>query len=405
MIQKQIKTHKLYLRARCGKMTSKNLTKQELNRYSRHLILPEVGIKGQEKIKQGKILIIGAGGLGSPAALYLAAAGVGTIGIVDFDKVEENNLQRQIIHSTKNIGTLKTESAKNTVKELNPNIIINLHNVKLDSKNALEIMKDYDVVIDGSDNFLTRYLVNDACVLLKKPNVYGSIFRFEGHASVFNYDGGPCYRCLFPNPPPRNAVPNCAEAGVLGILPGVIGTIQATEALKIILDKGDVLSGRFLVYDALAMAFKELKLGKNKNCPICGESPRIKELIDYEEFCNMKEEEEKSLEEDEIGVKQLKEMIDTNEDFILVDVREEYEWDICKIKGAKLIPLSQIMNGNIDILETVEKDKNIVLYCHVGARSAEALNILRSKGFKNLKNLVGGIDAWANEIDQEISTY
>jgi adenylyltransferase/sulfurtransferase len=386
-------------------MTSKNLTKQELNRYSRHLILPEVGIKGQEKIKQGKILIIGAGGLGSPAALYLAAAGVGTIGIVDFDKVEENNLQRQIIHSTKNIGTLKTESAKNTVKELNPNIIINLHNVKLDSKNALEIMKDYDVVIDGSDNFLTRYLVNDACVLLKKPNVYGSIFRFEGHASVFNYDGGPCYRCLFPNPPPRNAVPNCAEAGVLGILPGVIGTIQATEALKIILDKGDVLSGRFLVYDALAMAFKELKLGKNKNCPICGESPRIKELIDYEEFCNMKEEEEKSLEEDEIGVKQLKEMIDTNEDFILVDVREEYEWDICKIKGAKLIPLSQIMNGNIDILETVEKDKNIVLYCHVGARSAEALNILRSKGFKNLKNLVGGIDAWANEIDQEISTY
>ena len=386
-------------------MTSKNLTKQELNRYSRHLILPEVGIKGQEKIKQGKILIIGAGGLGSPAALYLAAAGVGTIGIVDFDKVEENNLQRQIIHSTKNIGTLKTESAKNTVKGLNPNIIINLHNVKLDSKNALEIMKDYDVVIDGSDNFLTRYLVNDACVLLKKPNVYGSIFRFEGHASVFNYDGGPCYRCLFPNPPPRNAVPNCAEAGVLGILPGVIGTIQATEALKIILDKGDVLSGRFLVYDALAMAFKELKLGKNKNCPICGESPRIKELIDYEEFCNMKEEEEKSLEEDEIGVKQLKEMIDTNEDFILVDVREEYEWDICKIKGAKLIPLSQIMNGNIDILETVEKDKNIVLYCHVGARSAEALNILRSKGFKNLKNLVGGIDAWANEIDQEISTY
>ena len=280
-----------------------------------------------------------------------------------------------------------------------------IYNEKLTSKNALEIIKKYDVVIDGSDNFPTRYLVNDACVLLKKPNVYGSIFRFEGHASVFNHDNGPCYRCLFPNPPPRNAVPSCAEAGVLGVLPGVIGTIQATEAIKIILGKGDVLSGRFLVYDALAMTFKELKLGKSKNCPICGESPSIKELIDYEQFCQMKEEEEKSLEEDEINVQQLRKMMDDHEDFVLVDVREEYEWDICKIKGAKLILLSQIMNGNIDILENIEKDKKIILYCHVGARSADALNILRSKGFKNLKNLVGGIDAWANEIDQEISIY
>jgi len=386
-------------------MINNKLTKQELSRYSRHLVLPEVRIKGQEKIKQSKVLIVGAGGLGSPVALYLAAAGIGTIGIVDFDKVEENNLQRQIIHSTKDLGTKKTESAKNSINNLNPNVKVNLHNVKLDSKNALEIIKKYDVVIDGSDNFPTRYLVNDACVLLNKPDVYGSIFKFEGHVSVFNFDNGPCYRCLFPNPPPKGTIPNCAEAGVLGVLPGIIGTIQATEALKIILSKGEVLSGRFLVYDALNMAFRELKLGKNKNCPICGESPRIKELIDYEQFCQMKEEEEKSLEEDEINVQQMKKMIDNHEDFLLIDVREEPEWDICKIKGAKLIPLSQIMNRNIDILEDIEKDKNIVLYCHTGARSSEALQILRDEGFKNLKNLVGGIDAWANEIDQEVTIY
>ena len=386
-------------------MINNKLTKQELSRYSRHLVLPEVRIKGQEKIKQSKVLIVGAGGLGSPVALYLAAAGIGTIGIVDFDKVEENNLQRQIIHSTKDLGTKKTESAKNSINNLNPNVKVNLHNVKLDSKNALEIIKKYDVVIDGSDNFPTRYLVNDACVLLNKPDVYGSIFKFEGHVSVFNFDNGPCYRCLFPNPPPKGTIPNCAEAGVLGVLPGIIGTIQATEALKIILSKGEVLSGRLLVYDALNMAFRELKLGKNKNCPICGESPRIKELIDYEQFCQMKEEEEKSLEEDEINVQQMKKMIDNHEDFLLIDVREEPEWDICKIKGAKLIPLSQIMNRNIDILEDIEKDKNIVLYCHTGARSSEALQILRDEGFKNLKNLVGGIDAWANEIDQEVTIY
>jgi len=386
-------------------MTTGKLTNQELNRYSRHLVLPEVGVDGQERIKQGRILIVGAGGLGSPAALYLAAAGIGKIGIVDFDKVDENNLQRQIIHSTEDIGTLKTESAKNSINNLNPNVKVETYDVKLNSKNAMEIIKNYDVVIDASDNFPTRYLVNDACVLLKKPNVYGSIFRFEGHASVFNFDDGPCYRCMFPNPPPKDDIPSCAEGGVLGILPGIIGTIQATEALKIILRKVDVLSGRFLVYDALAMTFKELKLGKNKNCPICGENPKVRELIDYEQFCNMKEEEEKSLEEDEISVQKFKKIIDDHEDFVLVDVREEYEWDICKIKGAKLIPLSQILNGNIDILEDVEKDKKIVLHCHTGARSADALNILRSMGFKNLKNLVGGIDAWANEIDPEVAVY
>ena len=284
MIQKQIKTHKLYLRVRCGKMTSKNLTKQELNRYSRHLILPEVGIKGQEKIKQGKILIIGAGGLGSPAALYLAAAGVGTIGIVDFDKVEENNLQRQIIHSTKNIGTLKTESAKNTIKELNPNIIINLHNVKLDSKNALEIMKDYDIIVNGADNFPTRYLVNDAAYLLGKPLVDGSILLFDGQATTY-LPGNGCYRCLFPTPPPPGEVPSCAEAGVLGMLPGMIGTIQATEVVKLILGVGDSLSGRLLLVDALSMEFRTVKLRRNPDCPLCGDNPTVTELIDYIAFC------------------------------------------------------------------------------------------------------------------------
>src|SRR3989338_1195556 len=335
------------------KMSNSRLSKGEMHRYARHLVLPEVGIKGQEKIKAGKVLVVGAGGLGSPALMYLAAAGAGTIGIADFDKVEENNLQRQIIHSTKDIGALKTESAKNAINNLNPNINVKVYNEKLNSKNALKIIKKYDVVIDGSDNFPTRYLLNDACVLLKKPLVYGSIFRFEGHASVFNHDGGPCYRCLFPNPPPKDAVPTCAQAGVLGVLPG---TIQATEAIKIILGIGETLSGRFLIYDALSMSFKDLKLAKNKNCPMCGESPRITELMDYEEFCNAKENEENSLEEDEISVRQLKKMMDDHEDFILIDVREEPEWDICRISGAKLMPLSQIAEGNMDILKDIEID-------------------------------------------------
>ncbi|MBI2522854.1 molybdopterin-synthase adenylyltransferase MoeB [Candidatus Woesearchaeota archaeon] len=376
-----------------------------MSRYARHLVLPEVSIKGQEKIKAGKVLVVGAGGLGSPVLMYLAAAGVGTIGVIDFDNVEENNLQRQIIHATDKVGTSKVESARIVINNLNPNIKVETYNEKLDSKNALGIIKKYDVVIDGSDNFPTRYLVNDACVLLKKPLAYGSIFRFEGHTSVFNYENGPCYRCMFPNPPPRDAVPSCAEAGVLGVLPGIIGTIQATEALKIILGIGETLSGRFLVYDALSLNFRELKLGKNKNCPICGESPRIKELMDYEEFCDTKEEEEKFLEGDEISVRQLKNMIDDHEGFVLVDVREEHEWDICKIQGAKLIPMSQIMNDNIGILEHIEKDKKIVLHCHTGARSLAVLQLLKNKGFKNLRSLAGGIDAWANEIDPQVPVY
>ncbi len=386
-------------------MPNTALSKQEMIRYARHLVLPEVGIKGQEKIKQGKVLVVGAGGLGSPALMYLAAAGIGAIGIVDFDNVDETNLQRQIIHSTKEIGNKKTESAKIAISSINPNIKVEAYNEKLTSKNALEIIKKYEVIIDGSDNFPTRYLLNDACVLSKKPLVYGSIFRFEGHASVFNHDDGPCYRCLFPNPPPKDAVPTCAQAGVLGVLPGIIGTIQATEAIKLILGIGETLSGRLLIYDALSMAFKDLKLGKNKNCPVCGESPRITELIDYEDFCNAKENEENNLTEDEISVHQLKKMIDDHEDFILIDVREEPEWDICRINGAKLIPLSQISEGNIGDLETIEKDRLIVLHCHTGARSAHALEILKTLRFKKMKNLVGGIDAWSSEIDPEVPAY
>ena len=386
-------------------MPDTTLSKKEMARYARHLALPEVGIAGQEKIKNGKVLVVGAGGLGSPALMYLAAAGIGTIGIVDFDDVDESNLQRQIIHSTKEIGSKKTESAKIAISSINPNIKVEAYDEKLTSKNALDIIKKYDVVIDGSDNFPTRYLLNDACILSKKPLVYGSIFRFEGHASVFNHDGGPCYRCLFPNPPPKDAVPTCAQAGVLGVLPGIIGTIQATEAIKIILGIGETLSGRFLIYDALSMSFKDLKLAKNKNCPMCGESPRITELMDYEEFCNAKENEENSLEEDEISVRQLKKMMDDHEDFILIDVREEPEWDICRISGAKLMPLSQISEGNIGDLEMIEKDRPIVLHCHTGARSAHALEMLKTLGFKKMKNLVGGIDAWSSEIDPEVPTY
>ena len=381
-------------------MSNGKLTKKELSRYSRHLVLPEVGIEGQEKIKQAKVLIVGVGGLGSPAALYLAAAGIGTIGIIDFDNVEENNLQRQIIHSTKDAGIKKTESAKNTIISLNPNVKVEMHNIRLNSKNAIEIIKKYDVVIDGSDNFPTKYLVNDACVILNRPNVYGSIFRFDGYVSVFNYKNGPCYRCLFPNPPPADQVPTCAEAGVLGVLPGVIGAIQATEALKIILGLGDILSGRFLAYNALNMNFRELKLSKNKKCPVCGKNPTIKKLIDYEQFCGVT-----SKKENEVTVKELKKMKDNQEDFVLLDVREKKEWNTCKIDGAKLLPLSEIKAGNINELKKLKKDENIILYCHKGRRSAEALRILRNRGYKNLRNLTGGIDAWAKEIDLKVPIY
>jgi len=312
--------------------------------------------------------------------------------------VEESNLHRQILYTTKDLGKNKLESAKEKLISLNPNIKIDLYNKKLNSNNALDIITNYDLVIDGSDNFPTRYLVNDACVLSNKPNIYGSIFRFEGQCSVFNYRNGPCYRCLFPHPPP-NTVKNCTEAGVLGVLPGIIGTLQATEAIKIILGKGEVLSGRFLVYDALNAKFDELKLNKNKSCVVCGEKPSITELIDYEQFCNDPET------NNEITPNQLKSMMDKKEDLILVDTREKVEWDICKINGAKLISFNKIMQGNLDDFENFDKGKNIILYCHTGSRSAYTLDLLKKKGFKNLKNLVGGIDAWAKEIDLTLPIY
>ena len=381
-------------------MNEEKLSKDELIRYSRHLALPEVGIEGQEKLKKAKVLIVGAGGLGSPAAIYLAAAGVGTIGIADYDKVEASNLQRQVLYSNEDIGQQKTTIIKNKINNINPNTKIRTHNEKLTSENALEIIKNYDLVIDGSDNFPTRYLVNDACVLLNKPNVYGSVYRFDGQASVFNYNNGPCYRCLFPNPPPAHLVPNCAEAGVLGVLPGVIGMVQATEAIKIILGKGKILSGRLLVYNAMSMTFMELNVKKNKNCPICSENATITGLIDYEQFCNnIKNNKE------EITVKELKQMIDNKEDFVLVDTREKIEQALCKIENAKLASFSEIARGNLEIFNNIGKNKKIVLYCHTGNRSAYALKMLKGKGYKNAKNLIGGINAWAKEIDQQVPIY
>ena len=365
------------------------LSKHEQRRYARHLILPEVSVEGQEKLKQAKALIVGAGGLGCPSAIYLAAAGVGTIGIADFDKVEESNLQRQILYSEEDIGKLKTAAIKKQLEKINKNIEIKTHNEKLTSKNALEAIKDYDLVIDGSDNFPTRYLVNDACVLANKPSVYGSVFRFDGQASVFNYKNGPYYRCLFPNPPPQDAIPNCAEVGVLGVLPGIIGIVQATEAIKIILGKGNVLAGRYLVYNALSMEFKELKLNKNKDCRICGKNPEIKELIDYEQFCGADN-------EDNITAKELKEMIDNKEDFELIDVREKMEYDSENIKNSKLVPLSEIKNNNFGELDDIDKNKKIVLYCRVSGRSSLVQKMLKEKGYSNVKNLSGGIAAWIN---------
>ncbi|MBL7055935.1 molybdopterin-synthase adenylyltransferase MoeB [Candidatus Woesearchaeota archaeon] len=372
-------------------------SKEELRRYSRHLILPEVGKEGQEKLKQAKVLVVGAGGLGSPVLLYLAAAGIGKIGIVDFDKVDETNLQRQILYSERDVGKSKAETAKKHLEKLNSNIEIITYNEKLTSENALKIIKEYDIVVDGSDNFPTRYLVNDACFFLKKPNVYGAIFRFDGQASVFNYNHGPCYRCLSPKMPSSDEIPSCSEAGVLGVLPGTIGTIQATEAIKIILGKGNVLSEKVLVYNALEMEFTKLNLKKNEDCRLCGKSPEIREVGNYEKACDNKE---PNL---EITAKELKEMMDNTESLELLDVREQEEWEICKIESAKLVPLSKIQRepGLLDILP---KNKKIVVYCHVGGRSAFVVNSLREKGY-NARNLVGGIDAWSREVDENITTY
>jgi adenylyltransferase/sulfurtransferase len=376
------------------------LSHDEIRRYSRHLLLPEVALSGQVQLKQASVLVVGTGGLGSPVALYLAAAGIGRIGLVDFDMVDYSNLQRQIIHGTGDVGRPKLHSARDRIVEINPNVEVVLHEQALDSGNALDIIADYDVVIDGTDNFPTRYLTNDACVLLDKPNVYGSIFRFEGQASVFDARRGPCYRCLFPEPPPPGLVPSCAEGGVLGVLPGVIGTIQATEAIKLILGQGEPLIGRLLLYDALEMSFDEVRLRKNPDCPVCGENPTVTELIDYVQFCGLDPSE--ALEPTwEITARQLKEELDEGNGLVLLDVREPHEWQIAHLEGALLIP----QNDLPERLHELDSADEIVVYCHSGVRSARAVNLLRDAGFRRLKNLRGGITAWANTVDPSMPQY
>jgi adenylyltransferase/sulfurtransferase len=380
------------------------LTTDDLSRYSRHLILPEVGMEGQQKLKAARVLCVGTGGLGSPLALYLTAAGIGTLGLVDFDVVDASNLQRQIIHSTKDIGRKKIDSAEEKLKALNPAISIVKHETMLSSANALEIIKDYDIVADGTDNFPTRYLVNDACVLLNKPNAYGSIFRFEGQASVFAMETGPCYRCLYPEPPPPGLVPSCAEGGVLGILPGLVGVIQATEVIKLILGKGDPLIGRLLLVDALSMRFRELKLRKNPECPVCGKNPTVTKLIDYEQFCGIIPEtpQEKNMKNGipQLSVKEYKRRIDSGEDLFLLDVREPYEYQIAQI-GGTLIPQNDVPNR----LAEIPRDKEIVVQCRSGARSQRIAEFLKQSGYTDVVNLAGGILAWADEIDPKVQKY
>src|ERR1035437_2648404 len=380
------------------------LSNEEILRYSRHLIIPEVGMEGQQKLKAAKVLLIGAGGLGAPLGLYLAAAGVGRIGIVDFDVVDFTNLQRQVIHATADVGRKKIDSAADRMTAINPNVAVVKHEVALSSENALEIIAGYDMVVDGTDNFPTRYLVNDACVILKKPNVYGSIFRFEGQATVFAYPGGPCYRCLYPEPPPPGLVPSCAEGGVLGILPGTIGLIQATETVKLILGIGESLVGRLLLYDALGMHFRELKLRKNPECPICGDHPTITKLIDYHQFCGVPQQtpkEESKLTDDEIEVTEVKEKLDRGDAFVLIDVREPHEYQICNIPAARLIPLGEVGKR----LGELDPEADIVIHCKSGMRSARACGILKAAGFKHVQNMKGGILAWSDQVDRSVPKY
>jgi molybdopterin/thiamine biosynthesis adenylyltransferase/rhodanese-related sulfurtransferase len=377
------------------------LNREEFLRYGRHLIIPEVGLEGQRKLKSASVLIIGAGGLGSPLAFYLTAAGVGRIGIVDFDVVDLSNLQRQILHTTKDVGRSKLESAREKLESLNPNVKIETYEMRLTSENALDLIKEYDIVVDGTDNFPTRYLVNDACVFLKKPNVYGSIFRFEGQVSVFYADKGPCYRCLYKEPPPPGLVPSCAEGGVLGVLPGIIGTIQALETIKLILGIGEPLIGKLLLFDALKMKFRELKLRKDPECPVCGENPTVKELIDYEAFCGITPEQTLHQSGLEITPEELKEKLENGEDIILIDVREPVEYEINRIEGSKLIPLSKLPEK----VNELDQTREIVLYCKMGGRSARAVQLLRELGFTRVKNLAGGIDAWIEKIDPTMPRY
>jgi sulfur-carrier protein adenylyltransferase/sulfurtransferase len=380
------------------------LSTDDLSRYSRHLILPEVGMEGQQRLKAARVLCVGTGGLGSPLAFYLAAAGIGTLGLVDFDVVDASNLQRQIIHSTKDIGRKKLDSAEEKLLALNPALKVVKHDTMLTSANALDILKDYDIVADGTDNFPTRYLVNDACVLLGKPNVYGSIFRFEGQASVFATEDGPCYRCLYPEPPPPGLVPSCAEGGVLGILPGLVGVIQATEAIKLILGKGSSLVGRLLLVDALNMRFRELKLRKNPECPVCGTNPTVTALIDYDHFCGIVPEtpQEKNLKNGipQVTVKEFKTRRDSGEDLFLLDVREPYEYQIAQI-GGTLIPQNDVPNR----LAEIPRDREIIVQCRSGARSQRIAEFLKQSGYTQVANLAGGILAWSDEIDPSVQKY
>jgi adenylyltransferase/sulfurtransferase len=377
-----------------------NLTKEEILRYSRHLIMPEVGLVGQQKLKESSVLIIGAGGLGSPLGMYLAAAGVGTIGLVDYDTVDVTNLQRQILHSTDDIGRSKLDSARERLKGINPHITIKTFHERLSSDNALSIVKDFDVIVDGTDNFPTRYLVNDACVLLEKPNVYGSIFRFDGQVSVFDAQRGPCYRCLYPDPPPPGLVPSCAEGGVFGVLPGIIGTLQALETLKLLLNRGVTLIGRLLIFDALKLSFREVKLKKNPDCPVCGSHPTVRSLIDYEEFCGIKKGDVRYDRESYITPEELKSFLDSGKTMFILDVREPHEFEICNI-GGNLIPLNDLP-GRVHELDSAH---DIVVVCKTGIRSERAMNFLREVGFKKIKNLLGGIDAWVERIDPTLNHY
>lgn len=378
------------------------LSHEEIRRYGRHLIMPEVALEGQKKLKAASVLLVGAGGLGSPLALYLAAAGVGRIGLIDFDVVDPSNLQRQVLHSTLDVGRSKLESARERIAGLNPHVEVETYETMLTSENALDLLQGYDVIVDGTDNFPTRYLVNDACVLLKKSNVYGSIFRFEGQATVFSSESGPCYRCLYSEPPPPGLVPSCAEGGVLGVLPGIIGTIQAAETLKLILGAGTSLIGRLLLFDALKMQFRELKIRKNPECPVCGKSPSIQQLIDYEAFCGVPIEptDGAGVRADEITVGELKEWRDRGDDIFLLDVREPHEYAIVNI-GGHLIPLNELP-GRVHELDS---SKEIVVHCHHGPRSRRAVDFLKQTGFKKVKNLIGGIDHWAGVVDPSLPRY
>ncbi|MEN9710430.1 MAG: adenylyltransferase/sulfurtransferase MoeZ [Actinomycetota bacterium] len=385
-----------------------SLTVEEVKRYSRHLIIPDVGMAGQKRLKNAKVLCVGAGGLGSPALMYLAAAGVGTLGIVEFDTVDESNLQRQIIHGQSDVGRSKAESARDSVKEINPYVTVNLHEVRLDSSNVMDLFSQYDLIVDGTDNFATRYLVNDAAVLLGKPYIWGSIYRFEGQASVFWEEHGPCYRCLYPEPPPPGMVPSCAEGGVLGVLCASIGSIQVTEAIKVLTGIGEPLVGRLMIYDGLEMNYRRVNIRKDPNCALCGDNPTVTELIDYDAFCGaISEEAADAAADSTISVKDLKVMLDERaageRDFMLIDVREPAEYEIVDIPGSVLIPKGQFLDGSV--LPTLPQDKQIVLHCKSGVRSAECLAVLKAAGFANAIHVGGGVVAWVNQIEPDRPNY